>query len=309
MKNFLKKIFPWIIVVLILFFLVKTLILNWQKVKEYNFQINICYLLISFLIFFFGAFLDSQVWHFLLLKSKASIQRFKTFKIHFFSRFGSYVPGKIWFLLIRSRLCKNENVAQQDIVASSLLELGIGMIAPSIISLIFMGDYFLGKRYLPIMIAAIIIGGIIFIRPKIFYGILNFGLKKFKRETIPQEARLNSQTILLALIFNSLVWLIYGTSFYFFIRAVAPIPPSSAFNLIGTYIVSATAGAWAFFTPYGLGVRETTQSYFLSHLIPLEISILLSFLTRIWMILNDIIAVTLVKIIDLIVKIKKPAKT
>jgi hypothetical protein len=308
MKNFIKKIFPWVIVVLILFFLVRTLVLNWQKVKEYNFRINIYYLLISFLIFFLGAFLDSQIWRFLLLKSKAFLPKFKTFKIHFSSRFGSYIPGKVWFLLIRSRLCKNENVAQRDVIISSLLEIGISMIAPSILSLVFVGGYFLGKQYLPIMVAAIIVMGIIFLRPKIFYGILNFGLKKIKKETIPQDTQLKLATLLLALVFNGLVWLIYGLSFYFFAKSIVPILPGSTIYLIGTYIVSATVGAWAFFTPYGLGVRETTQSYFLSHLIPFEISILLSFLTRIWMIFNDVIAIALVKTIDLIVKIKKPVK-
>ena len=294
---------------MILFFLVRTLILNWQKVKEYNFQINIYYLLFSFLIFFLGAFLDSQVWRFLLLKSKAFLPKFKTFKIHFSSRFGAYVPGKIWFLLIRSRLCKDEGVTQKDVIVSSLLENGISMIAPSILSLVFVGDYFLGKQYLPIMIIAIIIGGIFFLRPNFFYSILNFGLKKFKKETIPQDAQLKSTTLLLALLFNGLIWLIYGLSFFFFVKAIAPIPSNSAMHLIGAYIVSATVGAWAFFTPYGLGVREATQSYFLSYLIPLEVSILLSFLTRIWMILNDLIAIVLVKTMDLILKIKKPAKT
>lgn len=288
-KKVFVKILSWATVFLILFFLFKSLIANWHRIKEYQFEINPYYLILSVLLFFAGAVIASEVWRFVLFKSGLESSRWKTFKIHFLSRFGVYVPGKIWFLLIRSRLSQKDSFSQKTIITTSILEAGISMIAPSILSLIFMGSYFLDRAYFLITTAIVILGSIILLRPKIFYFLLNFGLKKIKKEPIPENYQLKSANLLVALILTFAYWIIWGVSFYFFVRSIVIVPLDKIFDLTGIYIVSSTVGALAIFVPYGLGIRESLQSYLLTRFFPWEIAVLVSFLTRIWIIANDLV--------------------
>lgn len=310
-KKYWTKLISWTIIGLILVFLFKVLLANWQKVKEYHFEINPYYLILSFLLFWLGSFIASQVWRFILLKSGLKSSIWKTFRIHFLSRFGVYIPGKVWFLLIRSRLSRKDNLSQKTIVTSSILELGIDLIAPLIISLIFMGGYFLNKPFFMIAIIILILGGALILRPKLFYSILNFGLKKIKKEPVPKNAQLTSTNLLLVLILSFVFWLIWGIGFYFFIISITPMPFDKIWDVASIYIVSATAGTLALFAPYGIGVREGIQAYLLSHLLPLEIAILISLLARIWVIANDVIwglVIQAISSLSCIFSNKKPRK-
>jgi hypothetical protein len=303
MKKGISKIISWAIVGLVLFFLIKNLVENWQNLRTYHFQINPLYLLLSSLLFWTGAFIASQVWHFILVKSGLKMPRIKTFKVHFLSRFGSYVPGKIWFILIRMRLAKNES--SKTIVAGSLLETVLDLIGPSMLSLLFMGIYFLDGFYLKIILFAITAGFIFILWPRLFYSVLNFGLKKIKKEPIAKEFQLTPKNLCFALLMDLIFWLIWGLGFYFFIRSIIFIPDGKILSIMGIHIISSTVGAWAFFAPYGIGIRESAQSYLLKQLIPFEVAVLVSFLTRIWMIFNDLIMALIIQILEHFKKNKK----
>jgi len=241
----------------------------------------------------------SLVWRFILLKSGCEISKWKAFKVHFLSRFGAYVPGKVWFILIRSRLCRTENISQQTVVTSSVLETAMSLTAGSILSLIFMGNIFLNKYYFFFAVIVIIIGSVIVLRPNLFYSLLNFGLKKIGREPIYKETQLNFKNLLVVLFLDLVFLLIWGLSFYLFTSSIVFIPFNKIINVIGIYIISVVIGAWAIFAPYGIGVREGIQAYLLKYIIPFEIGILISLLARIWMTINDVTFNLLIQAINI----------
>ena len=58
---------------------------------------------------------------------------------------------------------------------------------------------------------------------------------------------------------------------------------------IGTYVLAWIIGFLAFFTPGGLGVRETVLVLMLNLYLPVYISAVLAILSRVWWIIGELV--------------------
>jgi len=288
------KLFSWLIVGLIFYFLLKSLWGNWNQIKEYQFQINPFYLFISFILYFLAMFLLSQIWHFILTKQNSQKSRWEIFRIHFLSNFGKYIPGKVWLFLIRLKLGKKIGLSKKIVLVSSVLEIALGLTALGLISVFFLNHISLNQQYFFANLILLAIALIFILYPKLFYSVLNYLLGLVKKEKIAKEFQLKSSHLLILISVALISWFFWGLSFYFFTQALIIIPINKVFNLIGIFIVSYLIGFLALFAPNGLAVREGVQIYFLSSFLPLEIAILISLAYRIWITLNELVIALLV---------------
>lgn len=302
-NKFFLNLLSFVLVGLILLFLLRNLINNWQQVRGYRYQFNILYLFLSSIFYFFSIFILTQIWREILVKLKCSIPRQKSFKIVFLSLFGRYIPGKVWLYLFRFQFLRKENVSKKLFLSAAIFESGLSTIAGFLLALILAGKYFFGTIYFfPILF--FIIFGIVFLHPKIFYPILNFGLGKIKKETIPLEFQLKFKDLLYILFFYAIYWAIFGLAFYLFVNSIILVKISQIIFLISIFLISVNIGVISLFAPSGVGVREGVLVYFLNYFLPTGISILISFLARIWTIVSEIV---LFLIFTVFLKINKKA--
>ena len=290
-KKLIYRIFFYLIILAIFFFFGRHLFVHWQKLKEYDFSFNYSYLFLSLVFFSFGAFVYALIWNQILrkLEPNKTISNFKAFKISVMAYFGRYIPGKLWMFLGKVYLGSKEGLAKKVLFVSVLLEIVLLITAAFSWALILLaiafGSELFSLYFIPLIIVA---GGLIFVHPKIFYPLCNFGLKKLKKTEISPESFLNYQTVIKIIFYYFIALSLDGIGLFFLINSITSLSWSHLIGVIGAYALAAISGAVAFFAPAGLGVREGVLVLILQFYFPASIAILISLLARVWLSLIEL---------------------
>jgi len=280
----------WIVVFAIFVFLGKMVWENWTHVKEASFTLLWLPLIFSILIFAFSYFIQLWAWYLITLKLGIALSVRETIESWFYSQLGKYLPGKVWLLLGRFYLYESKGKSKKLIFTALYYEMVTIIFAGGII---FLASLFLFKE-VPLFFQGEQIGWIVFLllvvflflHPRFLQKIINGFLILFKRETVTLS--ISYYDILCVLLICILAWLIGGVGFYLFIDSIYPVPSKHFLFFAGALAASSILGLLAAFAPAGLGVREGSLVYLLTHLVPSPVAVILSLSTRLWMTLIEI---------------------
>jgi uncharacterized membrane protein YbhN (UPF0104 family) len=302
----LRKITAFAVILVIFFFLGKTLYHNIGEISTYQWNIKPLPLIVSFLLLIVNLAISAFAWGKILLLFGARLPFGRSFKIMSLSGMGKYLPGKIWLYLSQIYLSRKANISKSVCVFSLLLLFASYNLAGI---LVFLFSLFFWKRFSPVAISAFLFAcGSLFLiifSPRILNRILRtltFITNKFKQGLIPAELTFRGgasqigQIILILLV----DWTIFGAGIYFLINSFYNINLSQTVILCGIFAISSIVGIFSFFVPAGLGVREGVLSYLLSMFVPISVAILISLVMRIWMTLGELFCFFIA------LKIKKP---
>lgn len=286
------KIFSYLIVLLIFFFLIRAFFDNWQKVKDYDFSFNYFYLTFSYLFLALGISFGVFVWNKVLrmLEPEKRLSFFQAFKIYIYSCFGRYLPGKFWMFAGRVYLGQTHGLPKKPLVISVIYEIILSIAAGFLLALFLLSIAFGSKLYslyaTPILI---IVTGLIFSHPKILYPSFNLVLRKFKKIEIQPRDLLSCRRVIQIILYYCIVYIFQGIGFFFLINSVVSLPFYAIIGAIGSYVLAFVSGAVALFAPDGLGAREGVLVLILQYYFPIGIAVLLSVIARIWFSLAELV--------------------
>lgn len=287
-KLIFKRIIQIVLVGTIFFFLARNLYQNWNDLSSYNLKINYYLMTFSFCLALVNPFFFSIGWNIILGQYGASIGLTKSFKILFLSNLGKYLPGKVWLFLGNAYLCGKEGISagqsSASIATQVVLQTSSGL-AIFFTTLIFWPKILSSKSYL--LFIVIIPIGLISLHPSVMNKILNFVLRKMRKE--PIIISLRYQTILLLFLFWCGLWILSGISQYLLLCSIYRIPIERLPVLIGVHSFSSIAGFLSILAPAGLGVTEGVATGLLSFYFPVTISTIYVLLSRVLRTLADII--------------------
>lgn len=304
-KKLTYKIFSYLVILFIFFFLGKALLENWQKVKNYHFSFNYFCLILSWFFMSLAMVLGFCIWNKMLriLEPEKKISYLKAIQIAIYTWFGRYLPGKVWMFAGRVYLGRREGLSKKVLTVSAVYEIVLSIASGFLLSFLLLSIAFGHKlQYLYLVPALIIIGGLFFIHPKIICPLFNIGLRKFRKTEIQPADFLSYRRIAQIIFFHSICFLIEGTGFFFLVNAIAPLSFCAMIGVIGAYVLSVVSGAVALFAPAGLGVREGILVLILQFYLPVSIAVLISLMARIWI---SLIEIVLFSVVYLISKIRK----
>jgi len=275
-----------IILLAIFYFLGRSLLLNWGKIKNYQWELNYLLLFCSFFLLSLVYLLLIKIWLSLLKKIGSKIPFWKMFKIWFISNLGKYLPGKVWTVLGMIFLLEKEGVSKRKGLTTAIIGQALSVLSALLLSFILLGyslyDQMFSKN--PIVFILILFFSIvvflIIAYPKLLEMVINLGLGISKKERISLE--LKSGELFLYLLFYILSWFLFGLAFMVFIKSIIPVSWNLYFSLTGAFAFSLTLGFLAVFVPGGLGVREGILVLLLSLYFPLPVATLLSIFSRLW---------------------------
>ena len=275
-KDYLK----YLLVLVVVFFLVKYLYENWRAVSLYRWQFKYGLLAISFGVVFLNFLFFIQIWRNLLNKFSSGLSFKKAFKIWFYSNLGKYVPGKIWSVMGMVYMCEKEGIPKAATFTSAILNQLLNIIGGLILVLILSGTKFLSGMsklyYLPLILVFVIS-----LYPRVMEKILNWGLKKLKKE--PVKVNLSFKENLFFTLLFMLAWGVYGVAFNIFILSLTDYSFNLWPFLTSIFVFSYILGFLSIFVPGGLGVREGILVFYLSSYFPLPVATLIALLSRLWM--------------------------
>ncbi len=285
-----KNVISFLVIILILFYLLRFLYKNWMEVSTYDFQLKYHYLLISLPVLFGFFLLRVYCWRMILKKMDIFISMRKSIKISFVSMMGRYLPGKVWLIMGKVYLSGKEGVPRVEAFASVVMEILLEIIASIFFFFFFLFSFTeqsLLSHKVIYFLGVIMVVGLVFLHPKVFYRIINFILLRWKNEEIKMYMRYRDIIQLFA-VYNLIV-LFQGIAFYFFVNAICYVSLNNILGLTGSLAIAGALGTLSVFSPSGLGVREGILALLLTNYVISPLAVLISLLARIWITLGEII--------------------
>lgn len=285
----LRNVISCLVITLILFYLIHFLYNNWLAVATFNFQFKYTYLFTSILFLCCFFLLRVWCWKLILKKMNIVLSMRKSIKVSFLSMMGRYLPGKVWMILGKVYLSGKEGVNRNEAFASVVMEVVLEIVASIFFFFFFLFSVLEQPLLSPKVIyslAVIMIVGMIVLHPRVFYGVINAFLYRWKGGKI-KKCMSYWDIIQLFALYNFIV-LMQGTAFYLFVNSICYVPLNNLLGLTGSLAVAGVLGTLSFFTPSGLGVREGVLALLLSTYVISPIAVLISLLARLWVTIGEV---------------------
>lgn len=291
-KIIVKRVLQVLVMGVIFFFLTRNLYQNWQEISTYEWRLNFHWLISSFLLMVVCALLIALGWNLILRALGGLLKIGKALKIFFLAELARYLPGKVWSMVGRVYLCRQQGVPVSTTSASLVLQTLVQVVSGLLIFLVSLpfwnSTQGIGNLY---VFFWLIPPGLLLLHPGVITRTVNFSLKRLKRDPVEWNAKYRHILGIL------LLWcgfrMLYGTANYFLILSIYPVPVSQLPVLIGIFSIAWVVGFLSFLTPSGLGVVEGMLTFLLSFYVPLHIATLIALLSRAWTIGTDLTCVAI----------------
>jgi len=284
-----KRILGYLVTALILVFMGRTLYINGQSLRGYDWQLNYPLLAVSVLAATGTFALYAWLWRLIVQRLGANVSYTQAFRIYFLANLGRYVPGKVWQFVGWAYLGEQAGMERAPVLTSLPVNLGLQVLTGlglGVATLIFIRGGEMQDRYW-FLLLAIPIGLVLAIQPGIMGKVLNWGLGKVGRE--PVKLDLRSGDMAFFALGHVGCWAVYSVAFYLFVYSVQPVPLTDLPALGASYIAAWVIGFLSFLTPSGLGIREGLLAYFLGFWLPAPVAVVIGLLSRLWVTAGELI--------------------
>lgn len=294
-KKKILKCFGFILSVVLLYFVLKSLFNNIEAVKIYIKNVNYFYLFLSILLGSLYNIVNAYNWVGIQKYLGGKNSRINYLHVALLTYFFRYIPGGIWNIFGKIAWCVNKGDSKQLSLASVILEHLL-----QVITAIFFGgvlvSFFLSSEYSFFSFILLIV---ILLFPFFISFPLNFFLKKNNEESLS----LNVCFLYNYFFRYSLSWILAGISLVVFVKSFSDISPINSLKISLSYPLSWAVGFLSP-APNGLGVREMVLQYLLSSTLGAALVTLIVLLARIWSIISEFVSLILFEGYCLLKKIK-----
>ena len=303
-KKKIFRILQIVFVIAVVVFMTRYFYININRIRELNFKINWPVFLLSMLFYFAYKLTLSLLWHYITILNHSDIPVFDAVVSYLYSILGKYIPGKVFMLAARFPAYEKRNVPLSKVTVDFLIENVCTILGASfifLISIFGLHDPTI-DAYRPVAVILVVLF-FICLHPKI----INFFLGIFEKITKKNNLKIDFSYLqmLKVVVLFILNWMIVGTGFYILSKSMWDIPVGNLMYVGGIYGLSAVAGILALFAPSGIGVREGVMVLGLSVILPQEIAVIISVVSRLWQSVAEIILILFAMIISHIRKGKR----
>lgn len=214
---------------------------------------------------------------------------------------GRYIPGTVTWIAGKIYMASKLGISKSRLTVSSILEGGVQIVATLSLSLFILAfDPRLSviTWQTKLLLAGIAIVSIIMLLPPILNRVLAKIFQLIRRKTPHVELRTNFRATFRSYILYVVGAFITGSSYFFLTLSLYPeISLESYWFIIGAFILAGALGMVTPFVPSGLGVRDGVQLVLLSMIMPKEVALVVTVVSRIWSAAIDLIFYALARLI------------
>jgi len=297
-----------LLVAIILFFIIRNLYSNWDKLGEFGFRPNYPYLFLSLIVLLLAWV--ATVWSLqrLFAAFDYDIPFSDVYTIYFRSIIGKYLPGKLWQIAGSTYLAAKKGIPEGISVTSFVLGQvysvlsGLTLVGCVVAFGVLEGSKGLMStlRWTSIPTVALIL--IFALKPNLIERPMNLALRLFNRKSVRIKLKL-SKAVEIFLLFGG-CWFVFGFGFWLFTNSLASANFSLYIDLTAIHSAAMVIGFLSVFAPGGLGVREGILMLFLSSFnefpTPLPSAIALGF--RLMVTLSELISISFTWTVERILK-------
>lgn len=271
-------------------FLLINIIKDWPTILQNLSNVNAFFVIQAFVILLLVYPEGAYCWYLVLRKMKLEVSLNKSLGVWIISNTSRYIPGSIWQYLSRVVLSeKIIKISKTQATASTIIEAFFILSGSIIASLLVLNNKRLTNYNLLYFLAFLLLVVSVFYSrlSKLVLQLLN----KITKKDINIDNFVFSLTDSLKLIpFFILNFIINGLALYLIIHSFnISLPLSDVIILSGYYSLSWFLGYISFFAPGGLGVTEVSLAFFLSSLIPTELTFIIAIFYRLLLTLSELL--------------------
>ena len=290
-KKLLFNIVKALLLAIIFWYIGKSITGNLDKIENIEIAgFDPKYMFFSVITLFISLLYPVFAWKFLIFSLGEKINTLSALRVWFISNLGRYVPGKILqfagLVYFSGREGVNKSRAFQSVLYSQITANGLGIfMGLTLLTLNSGSNKFPNEFHLSLIIAAVFI--IILWFPSLFLRSSNYFLERMKKQKFEQT--LTRKNYLIYILLQLINWFVMSFSFILLINSYTTLSVTKHPEVLFILPISWTLGLIAIFAPGGLGVREGSMSYWLSHFIPIEFALILPWIYRIVITLSEMI--------------------
>ena len=291
LKSPVKIILKCAVAAVIVFFLVRSVIVNREIIRGYDWSFNPGLMALSCLVFFAAYAILPWIWSKMLGYMGYRLRFFDAWHIYYIGNLGRYIPGKIWAVAGMAYMAEKAGIPATAAATAAVFAQVYSLLSSFVFFLIFLifnVTYFSGYGFIWIAPVFFVIA-VIFMFPRNLEPVLNYVLKKFGRE--PVRIGITPLAALKIITFYLLSWSFFGTAFWILITAVVGSGQVNLLFASGVWATAYAIGFLAFFVPGGLGVREGIMGLFFMNVLPVSVSIVIAGFSRLLVTIIEIICV------------------
>lgn len=213
-------------------------------------------------------------------------------RIWAFAQLAKYLPGGIWNYASRVYACDKAGISKSQASLSLAIETVLRMQAAVIVFLASLPFWPQSYRHgvMLLFVVSLLLLGFLVLNPSILERAMNLSLRMLGRPPI-STASLRYRHILGLLIGHTFTVAAAGGAFYIMVTSVQDVPAQAALPMAGMLAISVVFGFLNPLTPHGLGTREGMLILMLQQYVPLTVAIVISLLSRVWLILSELVSV------------------
>jgi len=260
----LFKVAQWIFAAAVLFFAVRSLATQWNKVEARLIHIQFGWewiaaatalVLVTYVLLIEG-------WRRILEAWDSHLPFIDAARIWFLSNLGKYVPGNVWSLTAMGVMARKRGLSAIAAAGSSVIMQVVSLLTGTAIVMVT-GAKLLGQ---PLLIGAalLLLAALLFSAPRFLPPLTVWIGNLIGREIAPPAVP--ARSIWTAAVASSLSWLFYGVAFQLFVRGLLGAAPGEMSSYIAVYTAAYILGFISPIAPAGLGVREFTLAAFMVQL-------------------------------------------
>lgn len=266
---------------------------NQNQLQNFRIEININFLVVSFFMLVAVFFSQSTGWFFLTRAFFGKLPFWKTNIIWYKSLIGKYIPGKIWMYIGRGSFYYKLEDGKFKYTSCVILEAVFNLLSAVVVAVLSFTMISISQLEHIVFIAiTVMIALLIAIHPKIM-NIFIILLNKIPRINFPILSITYTEVLLLLLFWIAST--IFGGGGLYFLSLGTGIEVSSQLILYfaAVHALASFIGLVAFFSPGGIGVRESIYIVLLEKHISSVDATLTSIFSRIWITVIELFLILL----------------
>lgn len=261
-----------------LFFLTKYISKEWQTIKEFQIQLLILPLILSFILYGINYFLFVISWHIIIKAFGVKSTLITNSYIYSYSQIAKILPTPAWFIAGRLVLYKKEGAKEKVILTSTFLEIILHMVVGLVILALISisssnySSWLYGLSLIPLIV--------LILSPKL----LNFSFLKIYDSNFSK-----SDMFFLILIF-AITWILSGPFFQYLLSGCGISVQIPMTKLWQIWIISSIFAYIGSLTLGGIGIlREFSITFLLGNLVSLPYAAVIAAVSRVIMTIGNLL--------------------
>jgi uncharacterized membrane protein YbhN (UPF0104 family) len=260
---------------------------HWADLFVLGSRLNLAIFVFSMQLLIVYHFMLAWLYKYWLDRLGEGLSWMKSFKVLYLSQMARFLPGGVWGYVGQVYWGSREGVPKGKMILASIGYLGLNALGGTLLALFFYpgesGLFSAGRMAFLLAVGALVAMAFF---PVTMRWIARRWYKEEKLEL--GGVQVGFLPILFLCLMSMSHWVLYGVAFWVFLFSLQLAERVSLGRVLGALVFSGVAGQ-LFPVPGGIGVREGVLSFFLRADLGPSDAIAVSILSRVWLVLVDLI--------------------